>query len=341
MKRLIVTGQAESAPAIVEEMRESAPGVELTVLAPGVWLAASDVDLVRRWQAAPPIFVRPVCRVALEVPLERHEGDPERVAAAAAELVAGLAPGVPFSVQARLVAGDLPYKPFALNEALSRRAPSGVPLGVRHPGQVVSVVAAEVGGRAVAYVGASRVAENLSDWAGGARRLSRDTDQVSRAEGKLTEALEVFGLEVPSSGRAVDLGAAPGGWTRAGARGVKVLAVDPAALDPRVGNDPGVTWLPTTAERWLAGNPTPVDIAVADMRMDARDAARLMVDVAPVVRAWAVLTLKLPERDPRPRVAEALRILGHSDEPGLGWRIVGARQLFHNRSEITVALRPA
>ena len=64
----------------------------------------------------------------------------------------------------------------------------------------------------------------------------------SRAYLKLWEALTWIG-EHPSSGaRCVDLGAAPGGWTWVLATlGARVVAVDKAALEPRVAAMAGVT----------------------------------------------------------------------------------------------------
>lgn len=52
------------------------------------------------------------------------------------------------------------------------------------------------------------------------------------AEFKLLEALEVFGIVLPSHGVALDLAAAPGGWTRVLRRaGEYVTAIDPGELD--------------------------------------------------------------------------------------------------------------
>ena len=46
------------------------------------------------------------------------------------------------------------------------------------------------------------------------RRFAREEGQVSRAEFKLLEAIELFGVAVREHGVALDLGASPGGWTR-------------------------------------------------------------------------------------------------------------------------------
>src|SRR5207245_5904296 len=90
-----------------------------------------------------------------------------------------------------------------------------------------------------AYLGISTVEENLSDWPGGMRHFAQTPEQISRSEFKLLEALEVFGVTLPSGGRALDLGAAPGGWTRLLLEaGLRVVAVDPANLDPRLARRP-------------------------------------------------------------------------------------------------------
>ncbi|MEZ4658183.1 MAG: SAM-dependent methyltransferase [Caldilineaceae bacterium] len=223
------------------------------------------------------------------------------------------------------------------------REATGAPLSVRAPAQILSVVCAEVAlndsdeMQAVALIGLSLASHNLSDWAGGRRRFAREAEQVSRAEFKLLEALEIFYIELPPRGVALDLGAAPGGWTRV-LRGLDqyVTAVDPAELDPRVKADRSVRHKRITAEAYLAAEPDTFDIIVNDIRMDARDSARLMGAYAKQLYAdgLALVTLKLPEQNRRAILDEALQILKQHYE------VRGARQLFHNRSEVTVYLMP-
>ena len=73
-----------------------------------------------------------------------------------------------------------------------------------------------------------------------------------------------------------------------------------------------------------------------DMRMDARDAARLLVKAAPCLKAdgFVLSVFKLPHAtsqiNPIITLKEALNILNQ------GYSIVQARQLFHNRQEVTV-----
>jgi 23S rRNA (cytidine2498-2'-O)-methyltransferase len=297
------------------------------------------------------------------VALAGEAWDVEHLAAVAAkrpELVTAQVDGSrPFSVQSRVLA-EGPYKPFDLNQALSQVVvdATGAALDVRSPEQVVSLAVAllplEWAGEAArlgltvvaprgsntglfALLGVSPVAQNLSAWAGGMRRFAREDGQVSRSEFKLLEAIELFGIQLPERGVALDLGASPGGWTRVLRNlGQYVTAVDPGELDPRVSADPGVRHKRLTAEEYLRSEPDRFDIIVNDMRMDARDSARLMLRFAPLLYAHglALMTLKLPQEQRAPIVEHALTLLRG------GYDVVGARQLFHNRSEITVVLKP-
>lgn len=357
---VILTCDDGSIDLAMEELNAAASGAALlATLAPGVLLAESGVPfsvLAAHWRSEPPIFVRHMMPVQAILPLGGHVGDPAFLARALPPLLPPLDPTLPFSVQTRLLTA-LPYKPFDVNTTLAEALSSegGPPLDVRAPQQIVSVVCAEAPlrqqegvwmiasaeenrkPRLAALASVSLAAENLSSWAGGMRRFAREEGQISRAEFKLLEAFEVFGLDLPPRGVALDLGASPGGWTRVlRRRGQYVTAVDPGELDPRLANDRGVRHLRMTAEQYLRQGPDLYDLIVNDMRMDARDSARLMVAFAPYLRphGWALMTLKLPEQQRRPVLEQAFAILRK------GYRIVGARQLFHNRSEITVWLSP-
>ena len=186
------------------------------------------------------------------------------------------------------------------------------------------------------YLGVSRAADNLSDWAGGERRFKTEPEQISRAEFKLLEAMETFGLSWPGAGSALDLGAAPGGWTRiARLNGLQVTAIDPADLAPSLAADPGVRHLRHTAQRYLPGTDATFDVILNDMRMDAHDSAHLMLRARRNLKpgGWAVMTLKLPKSHAERVATSALALLRER------YTLIGARQLFHNRNEITVALR--
>jgi 23S rRNA (cytidine2498-2'-O)-methyltransferase len=325
------------------ELKAAMPGAHVAAhFADGVLLAdlpGSFWELAERWRAAPPIFVRHICPVQEAVPLAADADDVTLLRAAAHAAFGDLLdPSLPFSIQTRLLA-DVPYGPYDVNTTLAQALAeaSGAPLDVRNPQQIVSVVIAFYKGAVTGFLGLSPAIYNLSDWAGGKRRFAREKEQISRAEFKLLEALELFAVPLPEHGVALDLGAAPGGWTRVlRQKGQYVTAVDPAALHPSLAGDAQVRHLQMTAEEYLEAEPDSFDLIVNDMRLDARDSARLLVAYAPHLyrHGAAVMTLKLPHEHQEPVLEHALSILAQAYE------IAAARQLFHNRSEVTVYLKP-
>lgn len=340
MNALILSCQPDSDDLAMREMRNAAPDSTIVrEIAPGVLLISTErgfESLSGRWRAAPPIFIRHIFPVQKVIQISGDDPVPIMLAALP-DLLPRFAPDSPFSVQTRLYAEHFPAKPFDINSALSGQvAAGGLTLDVRSPEQALSVVVGGGPGGFTAYVGVSAVADNLSDWAGGVRRFARDEAQISRSEFKLLEALETFQINLPVRGHALDLGAAPGGWTRIlRTFGQLVTAVDPALLDPRVMEDRGVRYKRMTAEAYLQDDPDTFDLIVNDMRMDARDSARLMGSYVRQLRPGgvALMTVKLPENN---RAA----LLDHTFELLNGaYEVAGARQLFHNRSEITVYLR--
>ena len=336
---LILTADPDFADLALAELQQADRAAQvLAQLATGIWavhVPSGFWSLAERWQAQPPIFVRHICPVDTAVPLPHSHKDVtllERTVKA--DFASLIDPELPFSVQARLLA-DKPYNKFAVNSALSDAIEllTGAGLNTAEPVQVLSVV---ITGQ-VAYMGLSLAATNLSNWAGGEHRFAREEGQISRAEFKLLEALAVFQIDLPPRGLALDLGAAPGGWIRVLRQKEQyVTAVDPAKLHPSLQADPKVRHLPLTAEQYLETGPDHFDIIVNDMRLDSRDSARLMVRYAPFLypHGLALMTFKLPGDGRAAVLDHAFNILRPA------YQLAGARQLFHNRSEITVYLKP-
>lgn len=294
----------------------------------GLWHVLADDDdpdarrLVTRLRVGAMAFrhLHPVQR-------DREVSDLTELVALATELGARLEPGLSHAVQTRIIGKDHAWpKAFAINDAIAESlAARGLAYDRRAPEQVLSVTLA--GARAM--LGVSRTRDNLSSWPGGVCRFAKG-GAPSRSANKLLEALEAFDLDPRR--RAIDLGAAPGGWTHVLAeRGLEVHAVDPAELDPAVLMRPNVHHHRMTAERFLDGDRQPVELIVSDMRMDARDAARLLAGFGRVLVPGGQLmtTLKLPSHNALAVLDEALDILDRA------YRRVAARQLFHNRSELT------
>ncbi len=354
MNQLILTADFDFADLALSELQRTFRAAKVVAtLAPGIFLVEIEqpfIELADQWRLAPPIFIRHIAPVQIVVPLQAQaEAD---LAALRQQVIIEIAPLIDpelaFSVQTRILA-DLPYKPFDVNNALADviKTNTNATLDVRVPEQILSVVCAVTLDQPVpagsppiphaAFIGLSLTIHNISDWAGGVRRFAREADQVSRSEFKLLEALEIFVIELPPHGVALDLGASPGGWTRVlRLHEQYVTAVDPGELDPRVAKDRGVRHKRVTAEAYLADEPDQFDIIVNDMRMDARDSARLMVKYVRQLQPHGIviMTLKLPEQNRPPVIDHAFNLLREA------YQIVGARQLFHNRSEITVYLKP-
>lgn len=353
--RFIISSDPEFTTAALDELRARDEGLAVVRdLAPGVTLIeteASERAFAGNLSAAPPIFVRHIVPVHAEVPLTKGADDVAALTDAVRQSrqFGRLGPAEPFSVQARFVTAgerlpERPYSPRALRDAIAPVVTglSGAAEDVKAPQIVVSLLLDDDMG----YIGISPVTENLSDWAGGQHRFARDPKQISRAEFKLLEALAAFGLHLPTKGKALDLGAAPGGWTRLLLdAGLDVVAVDPADLDPRLmkGYKKQLRHIPGRAQGFLdraRHERARYIVILSDIRIDAPDAARLMVQAADLLdpNGFALVTLKLPrpapDVDPLALLDEALDILEAR------FSEVVARQLFHNRHEVTALLVP-
>ena len=197
--------------------------------------------------------------------------------------------------------------------------------------QVLSIYLSGTSG----YVGVSLASENLTDRADEHRYRSLTDTQISRAEHKLSEALGVFGLTVNAGTRALDLGAAPGGWTNVLAQlGAHVVAVDPGALDPVLADNPLVDHRRERIEN-LVFEPGSFDLVVNDMNLEPWESAALMCMVAPWAAEGsdAVMTIKMMKGHPKRLIERGVAVLDHAYE------VVGIRHLHHNRQEVTAHLR--
>lgn len=333
----IFTTQATSGGYGLNEMSERGmKPMDLIWLDQGVGMARTPggfARLARVFAEHPPVFIRHVCPAQIEIALTGDSQDLETLSHAARALFKGVQTPKSFSVQTVFLGeGERPYKRFEVNGAVSAALEDLSPLDVKRPEWIVSIVQ----NAKSAYLGVSRAKDNLSAWAGGARRFAKEPDQVSRAEFKLMEALETFNLSLPQEGLALDFGAAPGGWTKVlRGHGMKVVAIDPALLDPRVAQDPGVIHFRGTTQEYMRDGET-CDVIVNDMRMDAVLSAQIMGEAARILKpdGFAVMTLKLPHENQQKNARHVLELLSK------WYSIPLARQLFHNRSEITVLLRP-
>jgi len=178
----------------------------------------------------------------------------------------------------------------------------------------------------------------------GIARQSMPAEAPSRSTLKLAEAIDVF-LDKSEQTRllrsgmtAVDLGAAPGGWTwQMVKRGIRVTAVDNGPMKGVLANHPlvehlmqdGFKFAPRKAVDWL----------ICDMVEKPAKVADLIGNW--FVQGWckhAIFNLKLPMKQ---RVAALDGALGgirnKLNMDGISHKMV-AKQLYHDREEVTVFL---
>jgi 23S rRNA (cytidine2498-2'-O)-methyltransferase len=183
-----------------------------------------------------------------------------------------------------------------------------------------------------ALVGAMPAADAPTLAPGGRARVHNPKNAPSRAGRKLVEALDWIG-RVPEAGEVcVDLGAAPGGWSvvllehRA-----RVIAVDPAQLAPEVRRMKGLVHVKESAFDFV---PTePVDWLFCDMAWRPLEVAQLLAKWGRRKLATTLISnVKLPMKHRVEFVQRVVQIV----ESG-GWRDVRARQLYHDREEVTLS----
>ena len=188
-------------------------------------------------------------------------------------------------------------------------------------------------------------ADNLAMWPMGIPRLKFPREAPSRSTLKLEEAWHHFiprdqwDQRLAAGMTAVDLGAAPGGWTwQLVNREIRVTAVDNGPMAESLmysgfvvhQRADGFTFRPRHPVHWMV-----CDI----VEKPARTAAMMEAWLGEGLCREAVVNLKLPMKQ---RYAEVRRLLDRV-EAGLAERgmkvSIGCKQLYHDREEVTCHLR--
>ncbi|MBN8715458.1 MAG: 23S rRNA (cytidine(2498)-2'-O)-methyltransferase RlmM [Xanthomonadales bacterium] len=181
-------------------------------------------------------------------------------------------------------------------------------------------------------------------WPLGIPRLRMHPDAPSRSALKLEEALRVLLTDAERARllqdgmRAADLGAAPGGWTWVLTRhSLRVTAIDNGPLRPHVLDTGKVQHLRADGFTWQP--PQPLDWMVCDMVEQPRRVAERMATW--LREGWcrqAIFNLKLPMKKRWQETRLCLDLFARQAGRPLTIR---ARQLYHDREEITVLALPA
>jgi 23S rRNA (cytidine2498-2'-O)-methyltransferase len=198
----------------------------------------------------------------------------------------------------------------------------------RHGGLIVQVALLAPH---TAAIGCSRAHSALSLWPGGRARMKLGGDFPSRAARKLAEAFAWLGMAPGAGERCVDLGAAPGGWSwLLLEHKARVIAVDPARMDPKLMKNPRLSHVQGSAFDYAPDEA--VDWLFCDM-------AWRPLEVAQMLGRWArrrqtrmlVANFKLPMKRKREMVERLRGLLAAS-----GFQGIRTRQLYHDRDEISL-----
>lgn len=164
-----------------------------------------------------------------------------------------------------------------------------------------------------------------------AKRFSR-RPRLNRAQFKLVEALERFNLKL-SGKTALDIGAAPGGWTKVLAdKGYTVYAIDPAELDDSLKDNPKIIHIKKKIED--SNFNKKVDLIVNDMNISPEESAKITNNSAKYLKkgSYAIFSLKLIENKPKEYIQKVSKIFTK-------YKIEKIKHLFENRQEVTILLR--
>lgn len=334
--RWIATANRGYAQYAQEEIRRLFPGIKTQILVPTeillVTIGEERSVVPQTLKEQEPIFIRHIQPVDLEIPIG-HLLEADSIHE---QLIQGLTDhfvfreGEKLAIQIRKVTSqtllNLSESKRIIQEEIARRW--GVKPVVKDADRILSIYAADES----LYAGLSYPDDNLSDWPGGAIRYRKEEGQISRAQFKLLEAEQTFGLDFRDYSRALDIGAAPGGWTSLLLdRGLEVTAIDPGDLHPSLKRNPRLTFhRKNAAEVKLAQGK--FDLLVCDMSWSPKQMAKLVKDLldALQVGGTAIITVKLLHKKPFQTIKEVMKQL----EPVL--ELQKAKQLFHNREELTL-----
>ena len=329
---IIITSQPEAAVIALGEIQKldpSARGIKLSpevqlVSVPGGYNAITE-------KLHQTIFVRHVFPVQAKFPVNTNN-----LSQTLTELCVEMPKHKAFSIQMRNAQDNVCVDmPLIIDETEQNLLAEGYICKDKEPLWVLSVYikSDEI------FAGLSYCKDNLSNWNGGIHRLKKNDNFISRAEFKLQEAISAFRIDMikheKAGIKAIDLGAAPGGWTKILLEyGLYVTAVDPAALSETLINHPRLIHVRNTAQKFN-GKAGSYSIITNDMRMDMIESCKIMLDMAPLLSSdgIALMTLKLSHGQWYKKTNRALSILKKK------YDIQNVRQLFHNRSEVTVCMK--
>ena len=296
-----------------------------------------QIDFLEKVSSESPIFLKHIMPIMDAGKIEKELEKDKEILLNSTQGIVDMKSGSKFAVQCRVVGGSLPYSAKDIEVHIGNVYYEKGNIPTFSDREILNddifVISILLHGNTF-FTGFSKSSENLNFHSDEARiRARAGGREISRAENKLMEALATFKVELDGKGTALDLGAAPGGWSKVLADyGYNVLAVDPAALHPDLESNPKIKHLKVKSQDIHLQEP--LDLIVNDMNMDPQDTAVIMNENAYLLkeRGLAIVTLKLPNHAQR-SIAESVKIL--EDE----YEVLKIRSLFHNRQEVTALLQ--
>ena len=234
------------------------------------------------------------------------------------------------SIQIRLL-NDFYYKKSdilnALNDELIK---NNFNINNKNPEQIISILLS----KNECFIGISEVKFNLSKWSGGETRYS-ENGIICRSALKLQEILEHINIDLSKYKTALDLGCAPGGWSKVLVdNGLKVIGIDPGDVDEKLKNNSNFYHFKGLSEAFLEKNKQHFDVITNDMKMDYK----LSISVINGFKKFMnkngiiIMTIKLYKM----RYNKIENIINSIKS---NFNIIFARQLFYNRNEFSLVFK--
>jgi 23S rRNA (cytidine2498-2'-O)-methyltransferase len=202
---------------------------------------------------------------------------------------------------------------------------------IKDPDKVISILITND----KCFIGISDVGSNLSSWNGGMIHYKKDDNDVSRAKFKLMEAIYVFEIDMFSIHNAIDLGAAPGGWTSVLLEhDITVTAVDTGDMDQSLLENKNLTFIKENVSDIALEDDT-YDMLTSDISWSPINTAKMALKCSHSLKKGgiAVVTVKLMNNKIGKTIKDVKNIYSEI------YDIIQVKQLFHNRDEVTIYMK--
>jgi tRNA acetyltransferase TAN1 len=333
--RLIVTVAAGFEAEAKREIEGLIPGSKVrslffkgNLLVESPW---NETEVANKLKESETLYLGRIFPVDMKITITPEKGS---IARFYEPLIGKLKPEDSFAVRCQR-RGNHAFSSRDVERDLGRRLEeaTGAAVDLKNPKKIVVVQIFQ----SIAYLGLTDARNLIVKPIQVSRKYAKGERPFTRAEHKIREAVEVFNIKIKPDFEVLDLGSAPGGWTKVLASSAKkVVAVDPAALDDKVERLPNVVHLRCKAEE-VPDNVGLFDLVTNDMNLAPVESARTMVAIAAFLKkgGFAVMTVKFVTRNRKKHVEEAIGILKSQYEN------FKARRLSHNRYETTLFMQKA